>query len=126
MKRIRLKLTGIGEVLTKEAQEKLESVEDVSVFEDLTCEAGRTRQQYEDLGMKIPKDSLEKERNFDKGIMLDDEDFENLEYPVRIYEDEIVGYVSPDNETTIFTKTGLTFTVKETVEEIDELIENNN
>lgn len=124
MKRKILKLTGIGEVLTKEAQEKLDNLEDVTMFEDLTCDAGRTREDYESLGMKVPKDLIEKEKNFDKGVTLEDEDFENLEYPVRLYADEIVGYVRPEDETTIFTKTGLTFTVKETVEEIDQQIEN--
>ena len=125
MKRKRLKLTGRGEVLTKEAQKKLDEDRGVMLFEDLTCDAGRTREQYEALGMKIPKDLIEKEKDFEKGISLEDEDFEIFEYPCRVYEDEIVGYVRTEEDTVIFTKTGLTFTVKETVEEIDELIDNN-
>jgi hypothetical protein len=126
MKRIRLKLTGLGEVLTKDAQEKLDSMDD-GILEP-TCEDGRTVQEYIDLGFpqdKIPKDLLEKQKAFDEGIELEDEDYEILEDPVRLYEDEIVGYVRSEDITMIFTKTGLTFSVKETVEEIDELIDNN-
>lgn len=127
MKRFRLKLTGTAETLTKEAQEKLDKVQDgVSTIEDLTCENGRTREDYENLGIRVPQDLIDKERNFEDGFELDDNDYEELEYPCRIYEDEIVGYVRSEENTLIFTKTGLTFTVKETVEEIDELIENNN
>ena len=123
--RKRLKLTGTSEVLTEKAQEKFDKIEGGSMFEDLTCEHGRTRENYESLGIKIPESLLEKERDFDKGVKLEDDDFEVEEYPVRIYEDEIVGYVRSDEDTIVFTKTGITFTVKETVEEIDELIDNN-
>ena len=126
MKRIRLKLTGLGEVLTKDAQDKLDSMDD-GILEP-TCEDGRTLQEYLDLGFpqdKIPKDLLEKQKKFEEGIELEDEDYELLEYPVRLYEDEIVGYVRSEDVTMMFTKTGLTFSVKETVEEIDELIDNN-
>ncbi len=123
MKRVKIKLTGIGEVLTKEAEEKLERGVDSAVFEDLTCGDGRTRTDYENLGMKVPEDLIQKEKEFNNGIILEDEDFEDLEYPVRLYEDEIVGYVRPEEVTIIYTKTGLIFSVKETVEEIDELIE---
>lgn len=122
-----LKLTGVAETLTKEAQEKLDKVEDneVLIFEDLTCEDGRTREQYENLGIKVPKDLIQKEKDFDKDIDLEDEDFETLEYPCRIFEDEIVGYVESEDKTTIFTRPGMTFSVKETAEQIDELINNN-
>lgn len=126
MKKIRLKLTGLGEVLTKDAQDKLDSINN-GILEP-TCEDGRTVQEYIDLGFpqdKIPKDLLEKQKAFEEGIELEDEDYEMLEYPVRLYEDEIVGYVRSEEITMIFTKTGLTFPVKETVEEIDELINNN-
>lgn len=124
-KRIRLSLTGFGEVLTKEAQEKLDREEETIVYEDLTCESGHTRRWYEDMNIPIPKELLEKERNFENGIDFNEEDYEILEYPCRIYEDQIVGYVWSENKTVIFTKTGLSFSVKETVEEIDELINNN-
>ena len=126
MKRIRLKLTGLGEVLTKDAQDKLDSMDD-GILEP-TCEDGRTVQEYKDLGFpqyKIPKDLLEKQKAFEEGIELEGKDYEMLEYPVRLYEDEIVGYVRSEEITMIFTKTGLTFPVKETVEEVDELINNN-
>ena len=120
-----LKLTGVGEVLTKEAQEKLDKAEneEVLIFEDLTCDSGRTREDYESLGMKVPKDLIQKEKDFDKDIDLEDEDFETLEYPCRIFEDEIVGYVESEDKTTIFTRPGMTFSVKETAEQIDKLIE---
>lgn len=126
MIRNRLKLTGLGEVLTKDAQDKLDNMDD-GILEP-TCEYGRTVQEYIDLGFpqdKIPKNLLEKQKAFEEGIELGEEDCEMLEYPVRLYEDEIVGYVRSEEITRIFTKTGLTFSVKETVEEIDELIDNN-
>lgn len=121
-----LKLTGVGEVLTKEAQEKLDKENTTVVFEDLTCENGKKRSWYEDMGMNVPKDLIEKEKNFENGIELEDEDYESLETPLRIYEDEIVAYVTSEDTTLIFTRTGITFTVRETVEDIDRLIENNN
>ena len=54
MKRIRLKLTGLGEVLTKDAQEKLDNMDD-DILEP-TCEDGRTVQEYLDLG--FPQDKI--------------------------------------------------------------------
>ncbi len=125
MKRKLLKLTGIGEVLTKEAQDKLDSAQNTLVFEDLTCSNGYKREWYESMNIPIPDDLKEKEKEFELGVELEDEDYEILEYPCRIFQDEIVGYVHSKDDTIIFTKTGLTFTVKDKVEEIDQQIENN-
>ena len=116
--RNRLQLTGLGEALTKAAQEKLEQEDDL-FFEDLTCEDGRTREQYESLGIKIPKDLIDKEKAFDKEFDLD---YELIEFPCTIYEEEIVGFLESKEKTTIYTKNSLAFSVKEKVSEINEKI----
>ncbi len=121
MKRNRLQLIGLGEVLKNEIQEIVDNERDL-FFEDLTCENGRTREDYENLGIKIPKDLIEKEKAFDKEEDFDDDDYEFVEYPCTIFEDEIVGFVESEKQTTIYLRNGLAFKVKNSVFEINEKI----
>ena len=121
MKRNRLQLIGLGEILKKEIQEIVDNERDL-FFEDLTCENGRTREDYENLGIKIPKDLIEKEKAFDKEEDFDDDDYEFVEYPCTIFEDEIVGFVESEKQTTIYLRNGLAFKVKNSVFEINEKI----
>lgn len=121
MKRNRLQLIGLGEVLKKEIQEIVDNERDL-FFEDLTCENGRSREDYENLGIKIPKDLIEKEKAFDKEEDFDDDDYEFVEYPCTIFEDEIVGFVENEKQTTIYLRNGLAFKVKNSVFEINEKI----
>lgn len=79
----------------------------------------RTREQYESLGIKIPKDLIDKEKAFDKEFDLD---YELIEFPCTIYEEEIVGFLESKEKTTIYTKNSLAFSVKEKVSEINEKI----
>ncbi len=116
-KRIRLNLTGVGEVLKESAEKKLESNNSVP-----RCDSGHTREFYEDLNIpenKIPKELLEREKNQDKEIELEDDDFEMVTSDVLIYEDQIKVMVTDADFTTVFLHDGLTLTVLETVEEID-------
>lgn len=113
MKRIRLSLTGIGEVLKESAEKKLENENSIP-----RCDAGHTREFYEDLNVpehKFPKELLERE----KGTELQDDDFEAVTSDILLYEDQIKVMVTDDEFTTIFLNDGLTITVLETVEEID-------
>lgn len=113
MKRIRLSLTGVAEVVTEAAEKKLEKENSVP-----RCDAGHTREFYEDLNVpehKLPKELLERE----KGVELEDEDFEQVTSDIVVYESEIKLMVTDDEFTTIFLQDGLTITVLETSEEID-------
>jgi len=124
MKRQKLLLTGLGETLTKEAQEKLnKETQGVSTIEDLTCENGRTREQYENLGMRVPDDLIEKEKNFEVGIKIEDEDYEEVYSEVLVFVDQIRLIVEDDVSTVLFLNDGLTVNVVETRDEIFSYIE---
>jgi hypothetical protein len=85
-----IRLTGVGETLTKEAEVKVKYME-------------AEGEDYE----------------------LNDEDFTDVEQEMAIFVDEIVSFVrAEEKETVIFTKTGLNFTVKETIEEIENKLNN--
>lgn len=116
MKRIRLSLTGIGEVLTEAAEKRLEKGES---YQTPTCSNGRTAEFYDDIGIPIPPDLEAKLKQKDKGIELEDTDFEAVTSDVILYEDQIKVMVTDDEFTTIFLSDGLTITVLETAEEID-------
>jgi hypothetical protein len=56
---------------------------------------------------------------------LNEEDYAEIEQEMAIFTDEIVSLVRVEQkETVIFTKTGLNFTVKETIEEISNKLNN--
>ncbi len=56
---------------------------------------------------------------------LNEEDYAEIEQEMAIFIDEIVSLVRVEQkETVIFTKTGLNFTVKETIEEINNKLNN--
>ena len=123
MKRKLLKLTGIGEMLTEEAQQRAEKIEPTT-FQDIECENGRTREEYENLGIRVPKDLIAKEKAFNAEDMFEDEDYEQVASPCTLFLDELVGYVaSSEGDTVIFTREKYTFNVLETVQEIDMQIE---
>ncbi len=56
---------------------------------------------------------------------LNEEDYVDVEQEMAIFTDEIVSFVrAEEKETVIFTKNGLNFTVKETIEEINNKLNN--
>ena len=114
--RIRLSLTGVGEVLKKEAEERLDEDD---VYQIPTCSAGNTQEFYEDVGIPLPQDLVDKLKKKDNGVEFGDEDYEEVYSDVVVYEDEIRLIVTSENFTTIFLRDGLTITVQETAEEID-------
>jgi len=119
MKRIRLSLTGVGEVLKESAEKKLEKESSIP-----RCDSGHTREFYEDLNIpenKIPKELIEREKNQD--VELEDDDFEMVTSDIIVYEDQIKFMVTDDEFTTIFLNDGLNLTVLETSEEIDYYID---
>ena len=120
---------GVGSILTKEAEEKLFNEE----FEEPTCSNGRTREFYEDLGLReedMPESLLENERRFDE-----EEDLETEEIfsKVVIFTDEISFYLEfkieeegkeTKNYTKFFMKSNMIITVAETIEQITEKLNN--
>lgn len=120
MKRIRLSLTGIGEVLTESAEKKLEQGE---TFKTPTCDNGQTADWYEDMAIPIPPELEKRLKEQNNGVELEDEDFEQVTSDIVVYEDQIKLLVTDDEFTTIFLHDGLTITVLETSEEIDYYID---
>jgi len=77
-----ISVTIISEVLTEEGRKKLEELSNNEVdFEDLTCDNGRTREEYNSLGMKIPQSLIDKEQSYGKGFELDDEYYDTVFKP---------------------------------------------
>ena len=123
--RLRLCLTGVGEKLTDEAEKKLDDSED-NILEPV-CDAGRTVEDYVNMGFpqdKIPKELIKRQKDFELGIELGDEDYVEVLSEVIVYEDEITN-ITQDVETEtslIFLKNLLTIRVLETPFEIDSII----
>ena len=120
MKRIKLHLTGVASVITEAAEKRLETNDNYQIP---TCKNGLTEEQYRDLGVKLPEDLVEKIKQQEEGLPLEDEDFEEQYSHISLYEDEIVFKVTDSEGTTIFVKGGYTLEVLETVDEIDEYID---
>ena len=57
---------------------------------------------------------------------LDDDDYQKVEQEILIFVDEIVSFVraEEEKETVLFTKNSLNFTVKETLDEIENKLNN--
>lgn len=118
MKRKRLLLTGFGEVLKESAEKRLENQENSLP----RCDAGHTREFYEDLNVpenKFPKELLERE----KASVVEDDDFEEVYTEIMVYLDDIKLAVTDRDLTTVFLNDDLTITVTETVDEIDSYID---
>ncbi len=127
MKRIRLHLTGVAEVITESAEKKLEKAEE-NILQP-TCDNGRTMEDYENLNFpqdKIPKELIERQKEYELGVKLEDEDFEEEYSDISIFDDEILFKVTDVNGTVLFVKGGYTLQVLETVDEIDSYIEYQN
>lgn len=124
MKRIKLHLTGVGETLTQAAEKKLDVAEE-NILQP-TCDNGRTMEDYENLNFpqdKIPKELIQRQKEYESGVRLEDEDFEPVYSDVSLYESDILLMVEDEDLTTIFLRdSGIKLTVLETVEEIDDYI----
>lgn len=120
MKRIKLHLTGVSDVITEAAEKKLETEEDYQIP---TCANGLTEEQYIDFGIPLPSDLVQKIKNQEKGVDFKDEDFEEVYSRVSVYEDLIKLAVTDEDGTTLFFNDGFTVTVLESVDDIDDYIE---
>ena len=120
MKRIKLRLTGVSDVITEAAEKKLEKGE---TYQVPTCNNGKTAEFYDDIGIPLPPDLVEKLKKQDKGIELSSEDFEEEYSDISIYDDEIVFKVTDAEGTVLFVRGGHTLQVLETVDEIDSYID---
>jgi Protein of unknown function (DUF2384) len=124
MKRIRLQLTGFGEELTESAEKKLKETED-NILEPV-CDNGHNLSWYEDMGIKqdkIPKELIERQKDFELGVELKDEDYEEVYSDVSIYEDEIVFKVTNSQKTILYVRGGYTVSVLESCDEIDTMVD---
>ena len=123
MKRKTIILTGVGSVLTKEAEDKLFK-EDIGIPR---CDSGLTREQYQDLGIaedKIPQSLKDKERalEFGEEELETEEVFSTVVIPI----DQMKLWIQDDgfdSYTTIFLEGGITVTVTEYAIEIDDLLD---
>ena len=118
MKRKRLFLTGFGEILKESAEKRLENQENAVP----RCDAGHTREFYEDLNVgedRIPQELKDRE----KALEVEDEDFEEIYTEIMVYLDDIKLAVTDRGLTTVFLKDDLTITVTETADEIDSFID---
>lgn len=121
MKKIKLHLTGCGTVLTEAAEKKLETGEDYQVP---TCKNGLTEEQYIDLGVKLPEDLVEKIKQQEESVKLEDQDFEEVYSDISLYAEDILLMVQDEDLTTIFLRElDVRFTVLETIEEIESFID---
>lgn len=120
MKRIKLRLTGVASVVTEAAEKKLEQGDSYQIP---VCSNGKNAEFYDDIGIPLPPDLVEKLKKQEKGIELKEEDFEEEYSDVSLYEDDIVFMVSDIESTTIFVKGGYTLQVIETVDEIDAFVD---
>lgn len=124
--RIRLRLTGISKKLTEEAEKRLDESQE-SILEPV-CDSGHSLEYYETIGFpqhKIPKELIERQKDFELGIELNDEDYEEVISQVVLYEDEI-SLITEDvenNNTILYLRNLIKLSVKEKPFEIDELIE---
>lgn len=120
MRRKRLLLTGVGSQLTESAEKKLDEKESYQIP---TCSNGKTEEWYIDIGIPIPSDLVQKLKEQDKGVKLDDEDYEEVHSDIMVYVDQIKLMVEDEEVTTIFLEGDLRITVMETVDEIDFFID---
>ena len=114
-KRIRLNLTGVGEVVINESNRN-----DYGIPK---CNNGHSREFYEDLGLsedKIPQEIKDKEKALDNI----EEEVEEVYSDIIVYEDQIKAVIEDDEGyTTIFLKDGLLLTVLESALDIDSYLD---
>jgi len=118
MRKKRIYLTGVSEVLKEEVKQKQKVVEGVP-----RCDNGHTREFYEEMNVpeeRIPQELKDKEVAED----VDDEsDYEEVYSKVSLYEEDILLMISSEKDTVVFLKdSDLSISVVETVEEIEDII----
>lgn len=120
MTRKRILLTGVGEILTESAEKKLEQKDSYQIP---TCDNGNTAEWYENIGIPLPPELAKKLKEQDKGIELEEEDYEEVHSEIMVWVDQIKLIVTDRELTTIFLEGDLTVTVLETVDEIDNYLD---
>jgi hypothetical protein len=75
------------------------------------------------MNIPLPDSLVEKLKKQDKGVKLEDEDFEEVYSDVSLYQEDILLMVSDEDATTIFLRdSDITLTVLETCDMIDDYI----
>lgn len=105
-------------ILTEEAQKRAEEFED-EYYEEPTDSKGWTREKYNDLGMKVPQELIDKEKELSKGLEFNDEDYEDFYSECAIKPSQIIMTIEDaDGGTTIYLKNGIYVSVEEDVDEV--------
>jgi len=119
MKRIRINLTGVGNIVIDQNNRKEDGIP--------RCDNGHDRTFYEDLGLpenKIPQELKDREKALDDEF--EDVEVEEVYSDVVVYEDQIKCVIeNSDDEgyTTVFLKGGMLITVLESALEIDSYLD---
>lgn len=115
-KRVRITLTGVGEVVVEKNKDKQDGVP--------RCDNGYDREFYEELG--VPENKIPQELKDREGVTSTEEDglVEEIYSEVVLFCDQIKCLVEdPDGYTTIFLDDGLMITVTESALEIDSYLD---
>lgn len=118
----KIMLTCVMDSLKKEAISKIENFKEEPDIDFIVCENGHNKEYYENLNVPLPKELEEKIKNAEKNnsFKLSEEDMEEIEKDVLIYED-FIAYIQDDVEYTfVYLKNGVSLSVRETAKEINE------
>lgn len=112
-----LHLTTIRRVLNEAAQKRLDEFDDYDEDEEPVDEHGRNAQWYEDVGMRVPQDLIDKKKEF---LEFDlDEDYDEYKVSVNINLDDFSMMIDNfDYGSVVYLKSG---TNLEVIEETDDI-----
>lgn len=117
-----LRLTALQKDLTVEAVEKIRQYKDSEDEDDIVDSNGKTREYYENIGIPVSPEILDREKNI-KSLDLDEDtdyewtaaeaivDLKQFKFAVDVEED-------PDDGSVVYLKEGLSIQVAESSEEI--------
>lgn len=112
-------LTGLRKELNEVAQKRLDDWEGES-YEEAVDSDGRSREYFENLGIKVPKEITDKEKNLDDDITFTDEDYDEFEVDVVInIEDFSMSIDTTEDTATIYLKNGMFVNTLENSSEIN-------
>lgn len=111
-------LTGLRKELNEEAQRRLDEWEGDN-YEEPVDSDGKNREFYESMGIPVPKEILDKEKNLEKDITFTEEDYDSHAVEVLINLDSFSMCIDTiDDEGIVFLKDGTYCNVLETKQEI--------
>jgi hypothetical protein len=127
MKRLRITLTGVEDVLKEETLNRLDNSEKFSADSELRCSLGHTLEFYENLAVKPPEDLLQKIKDREeselKAFSLEENDWEESVSEIVVFVDQIRFIVTDEVGTVVYLKDNTSLSVKETAYEIEDYLE---